>query len=132
RAGEPYQAYVTILNTSATVANLVNVTLPQTALSGGVLETAETVQLGTIKPGETATARFGIRSQRTGTISFSNLSTSDDSLVGRFKLRAGIDERGVDLSPDAISMPDFVNALPSPLVDAANRVLGQALSVATA
>ena len=39
---------------------------------------------------------------------------------------------GVTLSPDTIGMPDFVNALRQPLIDAANRVLGQALSVATA
>ena len=44
----------------------------------------------------------------------------------------GIDERGVVLSPDTIAMPDFVSALPANLLAAANRVLGQALSVATA
>lgn len=44
----------------------------------------------------------------------------------------GIDERGVALSPDTIAMPDFVSALPTNLLAAANRVLGQALSVATA
>src|SRR5256885_9392428 len=47
-------------------------------------------------------------------------------------LHAGIDERGVALSPDSIGMPDFVTNLPPALVDAANRVLGQALSIATA
>jgi hypothetical protein len=132
RAGEPYDAFVTILNTSSTVANLVQVTLSSASISGGVLESAETVQLGTILPGQTATARYRIRAQRTGAISFSNLTTSDDSLVGRFRLKAGIDERGVALSPDTIAMPDFVNALSERLLAAANRVLGQALSVATA
>ena len=132
RAGEPYDASVTILNTSISPANLVRVTLPATALSGGVLESSETVELGTILPGQTATAKYHIRSQRTGSISFSNLTTSDDSTVGRFRLSMGIDERGVVLSPDTIAMPDFVNALPPNLLAAANRVLGQALSVATA
>ena len=79
RAQEPYEASVTILNTSPSVANLVQVTLPSTAISGAVLESAETVQLGTILPGQTATAIFKLRSQRTGQISFSNLTTSDDS-----------------------------------------------------
>ena len=43
-----------------------------------------------------------------------------------------MDERGVELSPDSIAMPDFVNYLPPTVVEAANRILGQALSAATA
>lgn len=132
RTGEPYEASVTILNTSPTVANEVSVTLPPTALSGCVLESAQTVFLGTIKPGETRTATYQILAQRTGAITFSNLSTSDDRLVGRFRLKMGIDERGVALSPDTIGMPDYVNDLPKNVVIAATRVLGQALSIATA
>ncbi|MCS7089100.1 MAG: carboxypeptidase-like regulatory domain-containing protein, partial [Limisphaera sp.] len=132
RAGEPYDAFVTVLNTSDTVANLVNVTLRQNSISGGVLESPELVELGTIPPGQSATARFRVRAQRTGSISFSNLTTSDDSTQGRFNLSMGIDERGVALSPDTIAMPDYVNALPPEVIAAATRVLGQALSVATA
>jgi hypothetical protein len=132
RTEEPYEASVTVLNTSSSPANLVQVTLPATALSGGVLQSDETVQLGTILPGESATATFRIKAQRTGSISFSNLTTSDESTQGRFRLTMGIDERNVVLSPDTLVMPDFVNALPTNLVAAANRVLGQALSVATA
>ena len=132
RTGEPYEAFVTILNTSATPANLVNVSLNRNSVSGGILESDETVELGTLLPGQTATAMFRIRSQRTGAITFSNLTTSDDSLVGRFRLRTGIDERGVALSPDTLLLPDFVDELPDELVLAAQRVLGQALSSATA
>lgn len=132
RAGEPYEASVTILNTSISPANLVRVSLPSTSLSGGVLETPETVELGTILPGQSATATYRIRAQKTGSISFSNLTTSDESTEGRFRLSMGIDERGVVLSPDTIAMPDYVQDLPVALLAAANRVLGQALSVATA
>jgi hypothetical protein len=132
RAGEPYDATVTILNTSLSPANLVSVTLPAASISGGVLESPGTVELGTIMPGQTATATFRVRSQRTGAITFSNLTTGDDSVVGRFRLRMGIDERGVALSPDTIMMPDYVDELPEGIRKAAVRVLGQALSVATA
>ena len=132
RAGEPYDAFVTILNTSQVPANLVSVTLNSLSISGGVLESDETVELGTISPGQTAMAKFRIRSQRTGAITFSNITTSDDSLVGRFRLHAGVDERGVALSPDTLVLPNFVDELPADLLDAANRVLGQALSVAKA
>ncbi|MEI7731986.1 MAG: Ig-like domain-containing protein [Verrucomicrobiota bacterium] len=132
RAGEPYDAYVTLLNTSLAAANMVSVTLAAGSISGGVLESDSTVQLGTILPGQTATARFRIRAQRTGAVSFSNLTTGDDAVTGRFRLRMGIDERGVALSPDTIGMPDYVKSLPQDLVYAANRMLGQALSIATA
>jgi len=134
RVGEPYDASVTLLNTGVTPANLVHVTLNKNSISGARLEdeTQQIVELGTILPGQTATATFRLRSLRTGSVSFSNLTTSDDSVVGRFRLSMGVDERGVALSPDTIAMPDFVYRLPPDLLFAANRVLGQALSIATA
>ncbi|MGV3772681.1 MAG: carboxypeptidase regulatory-like domain-containing protein, partial [Verrucomicrobiales bacterium] len=132
RAGEPYNAYVTILNTSNVEANQVSVNLRGASLSGGVLESPEVAPLGNIAPGQSATATFRVRSQRTGQIKFSNLTTGENSVLGRFNLTMGIDERGVELSPDSIGYPDYVNFIPPAVMDAANRVLGQALSVATA
>jgi hypothetical protein len=136
RNGEPYAASVTVLNTSTTPANLVSVRLPSTSLSGAAFEAgqAETVEIGTILPGETKIASFRLRAQRTGSITFSQF-TSDGDIVGRFQLRMGVDERGVELSPDAIGYPDFVNDLTRAAPDvfaALDRYLGQALSVATA
>jgi len=100
RTGEPYQASVTILNTGLTPANLVSVSLNRNSISGATFEPGqqETIQLGTILPGQTATATYRLRSQRTGAISFSNLTTSDDGTVGRFRFSMGVDERGVPLS----------------------------------
>ncbi|MBN8249926.1 MAG: DUF11 domain-containing protein, partial [Verrucomicrobia bacterium] len=134
RTGEPYEASVTLLNTGITPANLVQVTLNKNSISGARLEdeAQQTVELGTILPGQSATATFRMRSLRTGAVSFSNLTTSDDSVVGRFRLSMGVDERGVALSPDSLALPEAVNGLPAALLTAANRVLGQALSVATA
>jgi len=131
RSGEPYEASVTILNTSSVAANATSVTLPTTSISGAVLESDATVLLGDILPGETRTAVYQLRAQRTGAITFSNLS-SDDDVTGRFRLRTGVDERGVTLSPDSIGYPEFVDDIPLDLFGAADRVLGQALSVATA
>jgi len=131
RSGEPYEAAVTLLNTGGSAANLLSVSLPVTSVSGATLISDPTVQLGTLEPGETATATFQLEAQRTGSITFSQL-TSDADITGRFRLRMGIDERGVALSPNTLVYPDFVNDLPPDLLAAANRVLGQALSVATA
>lgn len=134
RVGEPYQASITILNTGVTPANLVSVTLNKNSISGASLNTGqpETIQLGTILPGQSATATYNMVAQRTGQIQFSDLTTSDDSVSGQFRFTMGVDAQGVPLSPDTIAMPDYVNYLPSNLVYAANRVLGQALSIATA
>jgi hypothetical protein len=134
RAGEPYEASVTILNTSLVPANRVRVTLPKSSLSGAVFEADQeaTIELGDIAPGQTATARYRLRSQQTGSIKFSNLTTSDDASRGAFLLTMGVDERGVALSPDTLLLPDLVTNLPSGLRIAADRVLGQAISIATA
>lgn len=134
RAGEPYEASVTVLNTSLVPANRVRVTLPKSSLSGAVFEGNQqaTVELGDIAPGQTATARYRLRSQQTGSIKFSNLTTSDDASKGSFLLTMGVDERGVALSPDTLLLPDLVTNLPSGLRIAADRVLGQAISIATA
>src|ERR1043165_158215 len=106
RTGEPYDAYVTVLNTSQVEANLVSITLPKGSLSGGQLMRPEKVDLGTIKPGETKTAKYRVRAQRTGRVKFSNLTTSQDSVLGRFTLRMGVGERGVELPPDTIAYPE--------------------------
>jgi hypothetical protein len=134
RAGEPYDASVTVLNTSLVPANRVRVTLPKSSLSGAVFEGNQqaTVELGDIAPGQTATARYRLRAQQTGSIKFSNLTTSDDASKGSFLLTMGVDERGVALSPDTLLLPDLVTNLPSGLRIAADRVLGQAISIATA
>ncbi len=131
RVDEPYEASVTLLNTGEAVANLVSVSINRNAVSGTVLVSEERVELGNVAPGESVTAVFRFRSQRTGTVLFSNLTTSDDSVRGRLSLFAGVDERGVALSPDTIIQPPEVLQLPEELRRAADRVLGQALGVAT-
>lgn len=132
RADEPYEATVTLLNTSDFTANLVSVSLRRNSVSGAVLLSEESVELGNLAPGQSATATFRFRSQRTGSVMFSNLSTSDDNVKGRLSFSMGVDERGVGLNPDAIGYPDPVTRLPNELRHAVNRVLGQALGVATA
>jgi len=42
-----------------------------------------------------------------------------------FNLSMGVDERGVELSPDSLALPAYVNQLPQNLIDAANRVRRQ-------
>ncbi|MGO9201638.1 MAG: LamG-like jellyroll fold domain-containing protein [Limisphaerales bacterium] len=134
RVSEPYTASINVLNTGVNPANLVQVTLNQNSISGAMLAPGQpqTIQLGTILPGQSATATYHMIAETTGQITFSDITTSDNSVVGRFAFTMGVDAQGVPLSPDTIAMPDYVNYLPSNLVVAATRVLGQALSIATA
>lgn len=133
RAQEPYEASVTVMNTSETPANLVSVNLPQGSLGGVDMQAGqpEQIDLGTIPPGESRTATYQLVALRTGTIVFSDLAL-DDGLSGRFDLSMGIDERGVALSSGVIGFPSHVRDIDANFFRAADRVLGQALSVATA
>lgn len=131
RSGESYNLYATVTNTSRSVANLVSVNLDSRSISGARLSSDETVLFDTIAAGQSATAKFTLVSQQTGDVTFSSF-TSDPGLSGRIQLRTGVGERDIPLSPNAIVLPRTTEALPSSLVDAAQRVLGQALSIATA
>ncbi len=129
RSGEPYDVYATVTNTSRTVANLVSINLDPLGISGAQLVSDPTVSFETIGAGQSATARFRLVSQRTGSVTASSVT---GEAGGGIRLFTGVDERGVPLAPNAIVLPDSATALPAPLVAAAQRVLGQALSIATA
>src|SRR5437773_343436 len=130
RSGEPYDLYATITNTSQTTANLVSVNLDSRSASGAQLISPETVQFDTLPAGQSATAKFSLVAHDTGDITFSSF-TSDPGVTGRFQLRTGIGERGAPLAANAIVLPKTADALPASLVAAAQRVLGQAFSIAT-
>ena len=130
RAGEPYDLYATVTNTSQSPANLVRVNLDPLGICGAQLLSDPVVQFEAIAPGQAVTARFRLLAQRTGEVTFS--SFTGETAGGGIRLTTGIDERGVALAPNAIVLPKSADHLPAALVLAAQRVLGQAFSVATA
>src|SRR5262249_22011818 len=83
--------------------------------------------------GDAKTVTFELRSERTGRVvaSYQRFDTQDGS-TGSLDFTLGVGERGVPLSPDTLVLPSAVDALPSEVVDAGLRVLGQAWSVAGA
>jgi hypothetical protein len=131
RSGENYDLYATVTNTSRSVANLVSVNLDPLSISGAQLLSDPTVTFEKIEAGQSATARFTLRAQQTGEVTFSSF-TGEAASGGGIRLFTGIGERNVPLSPNAIVLPTTTNALPAALVAAAQRVLGQAFSIATA
>ena len=133
RAGEPYDLYATITNTSSAPANLVTVHLESGGVSGAVLDPAspDAMVIDTLAPGDSFTQRFTLIAQKTGSVTAASFN-AESGVTGRFRLTTGVDERGVPLAPNAIALPDTVSQLPEAVTSAALRVLGQALSVANA
>jgi hypothetical protein len=131
RSGEAYDLFVTITNTSKSMANLVSVHLDQRALSGAVFAHNENPdkQIESILPGSSATVKYRLVAQRTGKVTATAFASED--VKGRFVLRAGVGELGIPLSPDSLIIP-FTGALPEDLINSVVGLLGQAWSVATA
>ena len=131
RSGEEYDLFVTITNTSKSVANLVSVHLDPRALSGAVFVPGEDPdkQIETILPGSSETIKYRLLSQRTGKVTATAFASED--VKGRFILRMGVGELGIPLSPDSLIIP-YTGELAPDLVTAAVGLLGQAWSVATA
>lgn len=133
RAGEPYDLYATITNTSTGPANLVSVSLDPRGVSGAILDpgSESTILIDTLLPGDSFTQRFTLIAQKTGQVTAASFN-SERGVTGRFQLTTGVVERGVPASPNTIVLPETVRFLPDGLVSAALRVLGQGFSIATA
>jgi len=131
RSGEAYNLYATVTNTSRSVANLVSVNLDPLSISGAELLSEPAITFETIAAGQSATARFRLRAQQTGEVTFTSF-TGDAAQGGGVRLFTGVGERNVALAPNSIVLPKTTDALPPGLVAAAQRVLGQAFSIATA
>ena len=133
RRGEKFKLFTTITNIGQGLANALTVSLDSGALSGVLLLSDPSQVIATLKPGNAQTLEFDFQSQKTGQVvaSYLHLNTQDGS-TGELKFTLGIGERGVPLSPDTLVLPASVDALPTDVVDAAMRVLGQAWSVANA
>ena len=131
RSGEEYDLFVTITNTSKSIANNVSVYLSRLALSGADFVPGEGQEktIPTILPGSSGTIKYRLVSQKTGKVTATAFQSED--MFGRFTLRMGVGELGIPLSPDSLIIP-YTGSLAPDLVEAAVGLLGQAWSVATA
>ncbi|HVN13858.1 MAG TPA: carboxypeptidase regulatory-like domain-containing protein, partial [Kineosporiaceae bacterium] len=133
RTGERFHLFTTVTNIGSGLANAVTVSLDQGAMSGATLVGSSSQQIPTLRPGDSRQLDFEFRSLRTGQVvaTYLHLDTSDGS-TGKLQFTLGVGERGIPLSPDTLVLPTAVDQLPSAVVDAAMRVLGQAWSIANA
>ncbi|HSF38175.1 MAG TPA: hypothetical protein VLT87_00195, partial [Thermoanaerobaculia bacterium] len=133
RKGERFKVFATVTNISQALANDLSINLDAASTSGAQIEGSGSQSTPTLRPGDSQTFVFELTSLRTGKVvaSYKNFNTNDGS-TGSLHFSLGVDSRGVPLSPDTLSLPAAVDALPGDVVEAAMRVLGQAWSVANA
>ncbi len=135
RNGEPFKMYVSVTNIGQSCAYQLSVTLDQGGMSGLRLRdaAAATKEIEELCPGVSKEVAFDFVAQRTGQVkaTYLKLDTENGS-TGTLNFTLAVTDRGVPLSPDTLVLPTAVDALPSPVIDAAMRVLGQAWSLANA
>jgi hypothetical protein len=135
RADEEFSVFATVTNVGQGTGNDLKMTLDGARLSGARLVSGATRTIDELLPGDAATLEYRFTSLVTGEVvaSYLRFDTSGGvNVTGRLSFMLGVGERRVAMSPDTLILPTSVDALPSSLVRAAMRVLGQAWSAATA
>ena len=133
RKGEVFNVFATVSNISQVAANNLTVNFNQGSLSGVTLVSPPSPVIPTLNAGDSTTLTFQFTSLQTGQVvaSYLNFDTNNGT-TGNLNFTLGVYANGTPESPDTLVLPSSVDNLPSDVVDAAMRVLGQAWSVATA
>jgi hypothetical protein len=133
RSGELFNVYATVSNISHSPANNLTVAIDAASLSGMVLTSGPIPPIPTLNAGDSTTLQFQFKSLTTGKVvaDYLHFDTSDGT-TGTLNFTLGVFGNGTPMSPDTIVLPSAVDNLPSDIVSAAMRVLGQAWSVANA
>jgi len=133
RAGEDYSLLLTVTNTAAAPANAVTLELDAAGLVGvqSVPGTATSHTIATLERGDAAVVEFRLRPQLTGPV-IASAARAASVVAPTFRLRVGVGETDIPLSPTSILLPRSTDALPAPVVASALRLLGLGLSLASA
>ncbi len=133
RKGELFNVYATVSNISQVAANNLTVNFDQSSLSSVILVSPPSPVIPTLNAGDSTTLTFQFQSLQTGKVvaSYLHFDTSNGT-TGNLNFTLGVYANGTPMSPDTLVLPSSVDNLPTDVVDAAMRVLGQAWSVATA
>jgi len=133
RSGELFNVYATVTNTSQSFANNLTVAIDAASLSGVALTSGPIPPIPTLNPGDSTTLTFQFKALTTGKVVANYLHfDTQDGTTGTLNFTLGVYGNGTPMSPDTIVLPSAVDNLPSDIVNAAMRVLGQAWSVANA
>jgi hypothetical protein len=87
-AGEPYTLDVTVTNTSESPANFVSLNLYPRNVSGATIVGANTREIESVLPGDSATVTFDLVSNITGAVTAATLDSNENVKPIRTKLRS--------------------------------------------
>lgn len=134
REGEPYTLFVTVTNLSRATQNLVTVALDEERITGAHKERSGddfSPTVSSLAPGEAATLEFRLVADVTGRCVATTFQGSGP-VEGVIRLRTGVGEAGIPLSPVSLVLPRFSELLPEPLLRSSVRLLGLAHGLAIA
>ncbi len=133
RSGELFDVYATVTNISQSPANDLTVAIDAASLSGATLTSGPMPPIATLNPGDSTTLTYQFQALITGQVVADYLHfDTNNGTTGSLNFTLGVYANGTPMSPDTIILPSSIDNLPSDIVTAAMRVLGQAWSVATA
>lgn len=134
RAGQEYDLALTLYNSGGRDIQGAFAQLSRNSINGAQLLAGDDGRrqfTGTIRRGEPATVKWRLRANATGAVTASYVKFGEEIGAG-LNLVTGVGDRGVPLSPDSLILPEQVEKLPPPVVEAARELLGQAWSIANA
>jgi hypothetical protein len=133
RSQELFNVYATVTNTSQAIANNLTVAIDAASLSGVTLVSPPQPPIPTLNPGDSVTLTYQFKALVTGQVVADYLHfDTQNGTTGTLNFTLGVYGNGTPMSPDTIVLPSAVDNLPTDIVNAAMRVLGQAWSVANA
>jgi len=141
REGEEYTLYVTVTNLSRAAQNLITVDLDEAHITGAHRadpndNLKRTIQ--TLTPGQSETLEYRLVADLDGKVVATTFQSTSSAGQGTIRLRTGVGELGIPLSPATLVLPRFSERLKTPYLSsdelhrAHTRFLGLAYSLAVA
>ncbi|RPH57909.1 hypothetical protein EHM82_00210, partial [bacterium] len=141
REGEEYSLFVTVANLSRATQNLITVDLDEAHMTGAhradpLDDLKRTIE--TLAPGQSETLEYRLVADLTGKVIATTFQSTSSAGQGTIRLRTGVGELGIPLSPATLVLPRFSERLKKPYLAsddfhrAHTRFLGLAYSLAVA
>lgn len=141
REGEAYDLFVTVTNLSRATQNLITVEIDSAHLTGAHrAEPGDDLRrsIESLAAGEAATLEYRLVADLDGKVVATTFQSTSSGGQGTIRLRAGVGELGIPLSPATLVLPRFSERWKTPYVEddefhrAHTRFLGLAWSLAVA
>src|SRR5690606_2884409 len=117
REGEAYSLFVTVANLSRATQNLITVDLDEAHMTGAHAENPgdqlrQTIQ--SLAPGQAETLEYRLVAELDGKVVATTFQSTSSAGQGTIRLRTGVGELGIPLSPATLVLPRFAERLRTP------------------